>query len=88
MPSKRSPDPVVEVPSSDVKELLALREVGEVSRLVRSGKLHPTRKLPGLRGPYLFDRAEVIALAEERKAKMEATAARIAEALDSAETVA
>lgn len=82
--AKRSPDPLIEVPSSDVKELLALRDIGDVSRLVRAGKLRPTRKLPGLRGPYLFDRSEVVALAEARKAKMEATAARIAEAIDGA----
>jgi hypothetical protein len=35
-----------------------------VNRLVRLGRLVPAKKLPGLRGSYLFNRADVEALAE------------------------
>lgn len=75
------PSPLVEIPSRDVMALLALPDVAAVGRLVRNGTLTPTRKLPGLRGPFLFDRAQVIAIAEERRAKAEETAASIQEAL-------
>lgn len=67
-------------------ELLGLPDVPSVSRLVRQGKLTPTRKLPGLRGPRLFDRDQVMALAGERKAKLEADAASIADAIAAAES--
>ena len=37
----------------------------EVLRLVDRGRLHPAMKLDGLRGAYLFDPANVDALADE-----------------------
>jgi predicted site-specific integrase-resolvase len=35
---------------------------------VRRGDIQPSRKLPGLRGPYLFERSEVEAYGRSRKA--------------------
>lgn len=75
------PTSVEEIVSREVMELLALPDQSAVSRLVRTGKLNPTRKLPGQTGAYLFDRAEVERLAAERRASLEATAARITAAL-------
>lgn len=37
-----------------------------VRRLIERGALVPVQKLPGLTGAYLFDRADVEALAAER----------------------
>lgn len=47
-------------------EVCDLLDVGSstVSRWAMSGALAPARKLPGLRGAYLFRRADVEALAK------------------------
>jgi hypothetical protein len=76
------PIPLVEIPSRDVAVILALPDQSSVSRLVRNGKLTPTRKLPGRTGAYLFNKADVLALALERKERLEATAEAIGSALE------
>ena len=38
----------------------------QVARLVAAGRLEPLRKMPGLRGPYVFEREDVERLAAER----------------------
>jgi hypothetical protein len=73
--------PQAEIPSRDVMALLGLPDITAVSRLVRTGKLTPTRRIPGGKGTFLFDRTEVERLAQERKAKLEATLATITDAL-------
>lgn len=42
--------------------------VRQVIRRVERGELTPVQKLPGIRGAYLFDRADVEALLAERSA--------------------
>lgn len=39
-----------------------------IARMARIGRLKPSRKLPGLRGPYLFRRADVEKLRDEMAA--------------------
>jgi excisionase family DNA binding protein len=36
-----------------------------ISRWVADGRLEPARKLPGLRGAFLFRRSDVVAIASE-----------------------
>lgn len=47
-----------ELTSSQVCEELNISRP-TLSRWVRGGRINPTRKMPGLRGPYLFDPREV-----------------------------
>ena len=42
------------------------KSVRATIRLVETGKLTPIRKLPGIRGAFIFDRADVERLAAER----------------------
>ena len=59
------------------QELLTAAEAAEqlglnrqyLTRLVRHGKLQAVRKLPGLRGAYLFAPEDVQALADERNGR-------------------
>jgi len=48
--------------------ILRVTQASSVIRLVKAGKLTPVQKLPGLRGAYLFNRADIEALAAERAA--------------------
>jgi len=48
--------------------ILRVTQASSVIRLVKAGKLTPVQKLPGLRGAYLFNRADIEALAAERGA--------------------
>lgn len=48
------------LPTAEVASLLGVH-VSTVPRLVRSGRLTPVTKLPGKRGAYLFDPAEISA---------------------------
>lgn len=54
-----------EVTAPEAAELLGC-SVWSVYRLLASGSLSPTRKLPGKTGSYLIPRADVLALAAER----------------------
>jgi hypothetical protein len=60
--------------------LLAAPDRKTVLRLVESGALVPLHKLPGATGAYLFRRADVLALAEQRAAGLRATLERIGSA--------
>ncbi|MGX7679110.1 helix-turn-helix domain-containing protein [Jatrophihabitans sp. DSM 45814] len=44
--------------TAEVAEILG-RSVATVNRWAKDGKLRPVAKAPGIRGPYLFDRAEI-----------------------------
>lgn len=60
------PDPFVT--TSEATGILGYANPSSVARLVYEGKLTPARKLPGVRGAYLFSRSDVEALAAERAA--------------------
>jgi hypothetical protein len=53
-----------EITSREALEILPYADASAIVRLVREGRLIPTRKLPGRTGAYLFDQAAVVALAE------------------------
>jgi excisionase family DNA binding protein len=53
------------ITTAEVAERLACH-ISTVARLVRAGKLAYARRLPGERGDYLFDPADVAAVARER----------------------
>ncbi|MGH6691097.1 MAG: helix-turn-helix domain-containing protein [Gammaproteobacteria bacterium] len=55
------------ITTAEAAERLACH-ISTVARLVRTGKLSYARRLPGERGDYLFDPAEVAELARERLA--------------------
>lgn len=50
--------------TTDAAKLLGLTRQG-LQRRIAQGKLTPTGKLSGTRGPYLFDRSQILALANE-----------------------
>ena len=56
------------VNTGEALAILGQASPSTITRLVRSGQLTPAMKLPGLRGAYLFNRADVEALAAERAA--------------------
>lgn len=53
--------------TSEAADVLG-KSVRSTIRLVEAGVLVPTKKLPGIRGAYLFDRADIERLAKERVA--------------------
>jgi hypothetical protein len=52
----------------EVMAALVLSTPSGVSKIVRTGKLTPAVRLPGIRGAMLFRRSDVEALAAERAA--------------------
>lgn len=58
--------------------------VRTVIRLANSGELQPKRKLPGGRGAFLFDPADVDRLAEERRQTPATRAIQVLALLDAA----
>lgn len=52
----------------EAMKALAFSTPSGISKIVRSGKLTPAVRLPGIRGAMLFHRADVEALAAERAA--------------------
>lgn len=56
------------ITTAEAMPLLGVTQPSSVIRLVKTGRLTPVQKLPGLRGAYLFDRADIEALAAERVA--------------------
>lgn len=55
-----------EVTTREALEILHLAHPASITRFVAEGKLKPSRKLPGIRGAYLFFRADIEQLAAER----------------------
>lgn len=56
------------VTTAEALAILRKSSPSTVTRLVQAGKLVPAQKLPGLRGAFLFNRADVEALVQERAA--------------------
>lgn len=56
-----------EITTREACAVLGVAHPSSVTRLVEMGRLTPIRKFPGKTGAYLFDRAEVAALANERR---------------------
>lgn len=52
------------ITTAEALEVLGKSSATTISRYVTAGKLTPARKLPGLRGAYLFRRADVERLAD------------------------
>lgn len=69
-------NPPAEITSREALEILGYTNPSTIARYVAARKLVPARKLPGVNGPYLFHRADVVALAAEQAAAR-ADAARI-----------
>jgi len=55
------------ISSSDAADALGI-DRSTLALWAREGKIAPLMKLPGIRGAYVFDRAEVERLARERAA--------------------
>lgn len=73
------------LPTAEVARLLG-RDVSTINRMVTAGDLTPAVKGPGVRGAYLFHRADVDALRIQRQRELEAELAVLsgAEPLDAA----
>ena len=56
------------VNTTEALAILGQASPSTIARYVQAGKLTPAYKLPGLRGAYIFTRADVEALAAERAA--------------------
>lgn len=61
--------PTDEIPTRAALAILGYTNPSTITRYVQSGKLTPSRKLPGQNGPYLFWRADVQRLADDQAAK-------------------
>lgn len=68
------------IPTSVASSLLG-KPAAAISRMVRTGRLTPAHKLPGLTGAYLFRRTDVEALARDEIAKATERAAKLSESL-------
>jgi predicted site-specific integrase-resolvase len=63
------------VGSNEATQILGLTDKSTISRYVAAGKLTPVMQLPGKRGAFIFNRADVERLRDERAAEAaEATA--------------
>ena len=51
--------------------------VKTITRMVEDGRLTPQQKLPGIRGTYLFERAEIDRAKDERAAELAAELQRL-----------
>lgn len=56
------PTPPAEITTREAADILGYSSSSTVNRMVREGRLYPTRKLPGKTGAMLFDLAEIEAL--------------------------
>lgn len=59
-----SPDDLIT--TREAMDVLGYADPSSITRAVAERKLTPARKLPGRTGAYLFDRAEVQRLLDER----------------------
>ncbi|WMM74273.1 helix-turn-helix domain-containing protein [Rhodococcus pyridinivorans] len=50
----------------EAEQLLGVSQ-STLNRWIKTGLINPVRQLPGYRGAYLFDRADVLRFAESRK---------------------
>lgn len=57
----------LQLTTREAAELLG-ESVRQTIRRVEAGTLKPSRKLPGIRGAYIFDRADVERILSERAA--------------------
>lgn len=60
------PPPTDEIATREALVVLGYTNPSTIVRYVQSGKLTPSRKLPGRNGAYLFWRADVQRLADEQ----------------------
>jgi hypothetical protein len=60
--------PTDEITTREAMAILDVISPATISRLVGYGRLKPSRKLPGKNGAFLFWRADVERLAEQRRA--------------------
>jgi hypothetical protein len=67
------PPPTDEIPTRDALDILGYTNPSTITRYVQSGKLTPSRKLPGKNGAYLFWRADVQRLADQQAAERAAS---------------
>lgn len=65
--------PTDEITGRECLPILGLTNPSTIVRMVREGRLTPSRKLPGLNGPYMFWRADVERMAAERAAAAKAS---------------
>lgn len=61
--------PTDEITTREALAILGLREPSTISRYVKEGKLRESRKLPGRTGAYMFWRADIERLRDERSAE-------------------
>lgn len=50
------------ISTKEASELLGDNNIRKTIRRIEAGDLTPARKLPGLRGAYIFNRSDVLAL--------------------------
>lgn len=55
--------PTDEIATQDAMRILGVTRASTISRYVSTGKLTPSRQLPGKTGAFLFWRADVVRLA-------------------------
>lgn len=60
--------PTDEITTREALAILGLKEPSTIARYVQAGKLVPSRKLPTRTGAYLFWRADVERLRDQRAA--------------------
>ena len=59
--------------SAEACEILGGIDRGTLVRRVAAGKITAVHKLPGMRGPYVFERSEILRAAAEDKDKATAS---------------
>lgn len=57
-----------EITTREALDIIGWKSPVSITRLVAEGKLVPARKLPGIRGAFLFLRADIERIAAERAA--------------------
>ena len=65
------------ISTREALKLLGLTQPSTITRYVQDGKLTPATKLPGPNGAYVFHRADVVALVDQRRAELYAAIERL-----------